>query len=149
MLAKWVTVCRRIEQRFASRPESVGAVRRLLASTLQGWGLDDSDVGRAATQAILLVASELSTNSVAATSEDFGVAMTVHRGYAEISVEDRAPEDAKLASAGPDESTGRGLTIVAALSDRWGQEPFDGFHKRVWSQVPLPPGLAVAGDCRL
>ena len=140
-------MCRRVEQSFASRPESVGAVRRLLARTLRAWGVDDEHDTSPATEAILLVASELATNSVTATTEDFCMVMTVHRAYAEISVEDRAAEEARPTRAAPDETSGRGLTIVAALSSRWGQEPFDGYRKRVWSHVPLPPGLVVAGDC--
>jgi hypothetical protein len=139
-------VCRRIEQRFRARPESVRAVRRFLASTLGAWGGRERDP---ATQAILLVASELSTNSVEATDEDFCVTMTVHRQYAEIAVEDRAPRAARLVPAGADECSGRGLAIVAAVSSNWGQDPYDGAHKKVWSRVALPPDSPLPGDCRL
>ena len=96
-----------------------------------------------------LIASELSTNSVEATSEDFTVAMTVHRTYAEVSVEDRAPGAARVIPAEATDSSGRGLAIVAALSCRWGQEAFDGVRKKVWSHVPLPAGSALSRYCTI
>jgi hypothetical protein len=142
-------VCRRIEQSFESRPESVKEVRHLIATTLKAWGADDQDWEVAIKQALLLVASELSTNSVQATAEDFCVAMTVHRDYAEISVEDRAVKAATPVDAGPDESSGRGLAIVAALSCRWGQETHDGVGKKVWSRVALPRDWAPTRGCTL
>jgi anti-sigma regulatory factor (Ser/Thr protein kinase) len=37
-------------------------------------------------------------------------------------------------SAGPDELDGRGLTIVEALSTRWGVER-DGFGQSVWAEI--------------
>jgi hypothetical protein len=75
--------------------------------------------------------------------------MTVHRTFAEISVEDRAPAAARLKLARMEDSSGRGLAMVAALSSQWGQEPFDGVRKKVWSRVPVPPGSVSSRYCTL
>jgi hypothetical protein len=121
----------------------------LIEATLKAWGVDRQDPASWACDTLILVASELSTNSVEATGEDFMVAMTVHRTYAEISVEDRAPALARLMPARIDDSRGWGLAIVAALSSQWGQEPFDGVRKKVWSRVPVPPGSVLSRYCTL
>lgn len=39
----------------------------------------------------------------------------------------------------PDASDGRGLTIVAALADRWGVD-HDVFGQRVWAELSTPAG---------
>jgi hypothetical protein len=140
-------MCRRIEQSFASHPESVRAARRLLAATLRAWGVDDRDAVDSPCSNILLVASELSTNAIKSKSKDFRLAITVHRHYAEVEVEDRDPTPVKPRRAGPHDSSGRGLSIVAALSTRWGQELHGDLGKKVWSRVPLPGGSAVCEDC--
>jgi hypothetical protein len=124
-------------------------VRRLIATTLKTWGVDEQDPASSARDALVLIASELSTNSVKATGEDFTVVMTTHRTYVEICVKDRAPASARQMPAWLADSGGRGLAIVAALSCQWGQEPFDGACKKVWSRVPVPEGSRLAWHCTL
>jgi anti-sigma regulatory factor (Ser/Thr protein kinase) len=45
-----------------------------------------------------------------------------------------APEVPRPRVAGPDEPDGRGLTIVAALADRWGVDK-DGLGQSVWAEL--------------
>jgi two-component sensor histidine kinase len=40
-------------------------------------------------------------------------------------------------AAEADEPGGRGLRIVAEMSDGWGVDPAEGGGKRVWAHVPL------------
>ena len=132
-------VCKRIEQNFESRPESVAAARRLVAAALNDWGIDDTETGRVFLSEILLIVSELSTNAVEATAEDFRLTVAQAADYVDIAVEDSDPRPAELIVAGPDDATGRGLALVAALSSSWGQDMHDGNSKRVWARVARPP----------
>ncbi|WP_189327549.1 ATP-binding protein, partial [Streptomyces flaveus] len=35
----------------------------------------------------------------------------------------------------PDDESGRGLLLIAALADRWGTEPYAPSGKTVWAEV--------------
>jgi anti-sigma regulatory factor (Ser/Thr protein kinase) len=48
-----------------------------------------------------------------------------------------APHEPRQRSVGPDAVDGRGLTIVAALADRWGVER-DGLGQSVWAELSFP-----------
>ena len=54
-----------------------------------------------------------------------------------IEVWDQSPLDLESREAGPDAECGRGLTVVAALSDRWGQERTGQRRKVVWAELAL------------
>ncbi len=130
---------RRIEHTFESRPESVGAARALVAAVLNDWGIDDTGTGRAFLSDILLIVSELSTNAIQATAEDFRLTVAQGADHVNIAVEDSDPQPAQLTRAPPDRVHGRGLALVAALSTSWGQESHPGNGKTVWARVSRPP----------
>jgi serine/threonine-protein kinase RsbW len=48
---------------------------------------------------------------------------------------DQSPLDLEPRQAGDDDECGRGLTVVAALGDRWGWERTGYRRKVVWSQL--------------
>ena len=52
-----------------------------------------------------------------------------------IEVWDQSPLDLQPRDAGGDDECGRGLTVVAALSSRWGWERTGGRRKVVWSEL--------------
>lgn len=89
------------------------------------------------------VASELVGNAVRhAAPLPGGVIRVAWRlldgGGLEIRVTDGGSTAAPhLRNPGPDSVTGRGLTIVQALSERWGAEG-DGASQCVWAQVRAP-----------
>ena len=57
-----------------------------------------------------------------------------------IEVWDRSPLDLEPLVADADAECGRGLTVVAALSDRWGWERTGHLHKVVWAELaPCAP----------
>ena len=59
-------------------------------------------------------------------------------GDLEIRVTDGgSPAGPQMRVAGPDAIDGRGLTIVAALADRWGVER-DGLGQSVWAELSFP-----------
>lgn len=123
-------------RRWSRRPQSVGLARTELRATLAGWGLEEI----ADTSVVVL--SELLTNAVrhahAAPGREIetrfrrtqrGVRIEVH------DASDRRPERRALAV---EAANGRGLILVASLSDRWGVAPRDGVGKIVWAEVNLP-----------
>lgn len=129
---------RRADVTLPAQPESVPAGRHFLNLHLREWGLD------AATDAAGLAASELLTNAVLHARTP--VRMTVvAEDHLVVSVHDSGDDWSAgrrravvSAMALPDEYSegGRGLTLVAALSDDWGIDA-DGTGTTVWFQVAL------------
>jgi anti-sigma regulatory factor (Ser/Thr protein kinase) len=63
------------------------------------------------------------------------VEVTGHKDRIEVRVTDGgAAEPPHMRTVGPDSLDGRGLTIVAALADRWGVER-DGLGQSVWAEL--------------
>jgi anti-sigma regulatory factor (Ser/Thr protein kinase) len=54
-----------------------------------------------------------------------------------IEVWDHSPLDLEPREADADDERGRGLTVVAALSDRWGRERTGHNRKVVWAELAL------------
>ena len=132
-------MCKRIAQNFPSRPESIAAARSLAVAALGDWEDVDAPAGRAFLLDILLIVSELTTNATQATAEDFRLTLRQGADYVEIAVEDSDPRPARLVTPRPDQISGRGLALVAALSASWGQETYHGNGKKVWARVARPP----------
>ncbi len=138
---------------LAAVPTAVGCSRHLVRLGLNRWGL-----ARMAGDAELVV-SELATNAVQATGvmgtdakwSALGNLATIHvrlllfgtSVVIEVWDRDRAAPVPQEVTA--DEEGGRGLSIVAALSTRWGCFPGpqdDG--KVVWAEMALPEHLVAA-----
>lgn len=132
-------VRRRVEHTFESRPESVAAARALAAAVLNDFGIDDTGTGRAFLSDILLIVSELSTNAIQATAEDFRLTIAQGADGVNIAMEDRDPRPAQLTLTPPDRANGPGLALVAALSTSWGQDTRPANGKTVWARVARPP----------
>ena len=114
-----------IQMSFDGTSESVTLARRWLVDALgvQSWD-------RRADDAALCV-SELAANVVAHTTSSFDVAVTHHGSGIRVAVRDHDPALPVAVDATPNDPTGRGLRIVAAVATRWGWEPHDG-GKAVW-----------------
>ncbi|MFZ4266646.1 ATP-binding protein [Streptomyces arboris] len=112
-------------------PESAAAARRLVQAALQSWGLETL-VGSAT-----LVVSELVANAAEhARGPSVQVTVTrvgVYRAQVAVTDLDRTVPVLGLAP-GDDQERGRGLAIVAAVSEAWGVVPLSS-GKRVWAQV--------------
>ncbi|WP_425576078.1 ATP-binding protein [Streptomyces axinellae] len=111
-------------------PESARAARALVRTALAAWGLDElADDGG-------VVVSELVTNAVRHT-RCHALRVTVARtgpGTVRIGVVDRSTVRPVLRAAGPEDTRGRGLALVAALTRRWGTDQLP-WGKRVWGEL--------------
>jgi len=71
-----------------------------------------------------------------------------HHDRVEVAVTDDHPRAARSQNPDPDTPTGRGLLLVDALAEQWGQEPNDG-GKTVWARLAVPQGTALGRGCTL
>ena len=113
-------------------PTSAAAVRQRLTEDLTAAG-----VSSAAIEEVLLVASELLGNAIRHVR--FGqldVAWTLSDSHVLVSVCDDSRREPVPRDAEPHETSGRGMTIVQALSTDWGVEQTP-TGKRVWATVPI------------
>jgi len=119
-------------------PISASVIRRSLAADLAGHRFDETSVHE-----VTLVATELVGNAVrhgaASGQDDIDVTWTIDGGAVTIVVADPASKRPEPRSAEPDAESGRGLTIVAAISDEWGVDS-DENGKRVWARIPVRSG---------
>lgn len=114
-------------------PDAVMHARRFTARTLRDWSVaEESDV-------VLLVVSELVTNAVAHTTGEVRLGLTLTGDRLRIAVNDASPRTpVKAESVDWEETGGRGLLLVAAMSAAWGSVPLSG-GKQVWCDIALPP----------
>ncbi|MGW4200943.1 ATP-binding protein [Streptomyces sp. NPDC004726] len=123
---------------FAADRHSVGPARTVIADRLRAWC-----PARQAEDAIT-AGNELLTNAVIHGSgyhPDPSVTVMLERHDRELrmSVADTSPIPPTPRNATPGEQSGRGLFMVAALTDRWGCEPLpDRQGKQVWASLQLP-----------
>ncbi|MFE7531970.1 ATP-binding protein, partial [Kitasatospora sp. NPDC057542] len=113
-------------------PQSAAAARRLVRTTLPGWGLEDL------VEAGELIVSELVANA-AKTGCRLKMTVTVERitdRCVRISVRDGSRVLPCLVDAGPAAESGRGLALVHHLT---------GGH---WGATPEPYGKTVHADLR-
>jgi anti-sigma regulatory factor (Ser/Thr protein kinase) len=103
---------------------------------LHEWGLRDR-----ADDAALIV-SELMTNAAGASAalpERPPVTLRLLASEKSLIIEawDHSPRGLEPTEADADAECGRGLTVVAALSDRWGWERSGQTRKVVWAELAL------------
>jgi anti-sigma regulatory factor (Ser/Thr protein kinase) len=116
---------------FAAIPASVAGARRFATNAVQTLPRDVRD-------AVSVIVSELVTNSVRHGSSTFELRIVDEPGRILIEVEDDSAGEPVLRSAGPLDTSGRGLQIVRELSDNWGIANSPGrVGKTVWAVVGL------------
>lgn len=83
-----------------------------------------------------LLVSEVVTNAVihAGTEVELVVRAEGHAVSVDV-IDGDADHLCELQAATSDDTSGRGMTIVDALADRWGCERVDHDHKRVWFSI--------------
>ena len=123
---------------FAPLPTAVPCARLHAIHILREWGLRDL-----ADDAEMIV-SELITNAVEASvllPERPPVSLRLLAGdkFLMIEVWDHSPLDLEPREADADDECGRGLTVVAALADRWGWERTGQNRKVVWAELGVSP----------
>lgn len=123
-------------QTFPSVPESAGLARDLVATVLRVWHLETL-LNEAA-----LVATELVANAVQHGSGRylvFSVGRPAH-SRVRIHVTDQSCIQPTLRSPDDEETKGRGLLLVSALSVGWGTDVHTS-GKTVWADVMVEAGM--------
>ncbi|MET9497527.1 ATP-binding protein [Streptomyces sp. NPDC006552] len=138
---------------FTSTPRGARLARRLVSHRLNAWG--HAYTGPV-NETLTLLAAELTANAVRhghVPGSDFHLSLTQTGADAfRIEVSDarheRPPHGARR-PAGPDDESGRGLLLVAALADAWGCAPRpDGTGKTMWATATGRPfGEDAAAAC--
>ncbi|MGW1816008.1 ATP-binding protein [Streptomyces sp. NPDC002125] len=115
---------------FRAHPESVGQARKFAHETLTEWGLAER------VDDIRLCVSELATNAlVHGTVSDHGflVRLEIEDDVVCLEVHDSRRRRLRPRQAASTDLSGRGLTLVAELSDEWGVRDRAPLGKIVWS----------------
>jgi anti-sigma regulatory factor (Ser/Thr protein kinase) len=141
-------MCHQASTRLAGTPLSVSASRTFVTNQLAAWGVTPHDNAHDRVADITLVTSELAANATKFGSQDIEISLVAHGDHVEISVTDDNPQPARLQQPGPDAPGGRGLLLVDALAERWGQRHQDN-GKTVWAHLALPTGSILGHGCKL
>ncbi|CAL9511253.1 hypothetical protein SUDANB105_03614 [Streptomyces sp. enrichment culture] len=124
-------------------PRGARLARLLATEQLRAWGLP-LDPAR-------LIVAELANNAAThgrVLGRNFQLLLYVVGGTLRIEVTDtRGDRLPRLQPDDPAEEAGRGLTLVAALADRWGAAHGLPPRKTVWAELTLPSGESPAPDC--
>ncbi|MFE3323759.1 ATP-binding protein [Streptomyces sp. NPDC059176] len=120
-------------------PQRIGQVRRIISAQLRYWHLD-ALIDRAA-----LGVTELLTNVHRHAQPDklCTVEVELLLDRLTVSVHDHDPRLPTVGTAGPLETTGRGLALIAAVSESWGVLPKGDEGKVVWFTLPASPPVAA------
>jgi len=121
---------------LAPLPGAVPCARLHAVHVLHEWGL------RALADDTALIVSEIVTNSIDASvvlpeRPPIVLRLLATETLLRIEVWDHSPHDVEPREADADAECGRGLTVVAALTDRWGSNRTSYQHKVVWSELDL------------
>jgi anti-sigma regulatory factor (Ser/Thr protein kinase) len=119
---------------LAPLPTAAACARLHTVHVLHEWGL------RELADDAALVVSELITNATDASvvvPEHPAITLRLLLTGSSLLIEawDQSPLDLEPREADADDECGRGLTVVAALSDRWGCERTGYRRKVVWAEL--------------
>jgi anti-sigma regulatory factor (Ser/Thr protein kinase) len=109
-------------------PAAVSSVRHFVRDALTAWDL------HALVGDVTLVTSELATNAITHGSSPFRTSLVRADGVVRVTVEDRSKAWPERHHAGPGDQDGRGMAIVATLSQRSGCESTPG-GKVAWAEL--------------
>jgi serine phosphatase RsbU (regulator of sigma subunit)/PAS domain-containing protein/anti-sigma regulatory factor (Ser/Thr protein kinase) len=111
-------------------PAAVARIRANVSERLTAWGLEDL------TFATELIVSELATNAIRYGTGPIRVRLLRDRALI-CEVSDGSSTSPHLRYAATTDEGGRGLFLVAQLSDRWGTR-YTPDGKVIWAEQPLP-----------
>jgi hypothetical protein len=115
--------------RLAPEPSSAAVARRYTAATCELWRCED-----AADNAVAIV-SELVANVVRHAATDAVLRLELRRQLLTVAISDGSPELPVRRPLAEALESGRGLSIVAALSTAWGANPTISGGKIVWATI--------------
>ncbi len=117
---------------MASDAGEVARARSLALDQLAAWGGDE-----AASFVVELVVSELVTNAIRYGGAPVCLRLIRERGLI-VEVSDGGHTSPHLRRAAMEDEGGRGLFLVAQLTQRWGTR-YTSRGKTIWTEVPLSP----------
>jgi hypothetical protein len=86
-----------------------------------------------------LLTTELVSNAIRQTREELVLTAGLADGRVRVGVADSSHRRPQLVQVGSRDTSGRGLHLVEAMSDRWGVEPDGrGLGKTVWFELDMP-----------
>ncbi|MEV7683778.1 ATP-binding protein [Streptomyces sp. NPDC088341] len=116
-------------------PSRIGQVRRIISAQLRSWHLDPL-IDQAA-----LGVTELLTNVHRHAQPDklctVDIELLLERLM--VSVSDHDPRIPTVNRANPFDTGGRGLALIAAVSESWGVRARGDTGKSIWFTLPTPP----------
>lgn len=95
---------------------AVRVAREFVRETLAIWGRKDLEAPAT------LAVSELVTNAILHASSETRITLINHGDSIQLRVHDDDSNSPRRRSAGPDDTCGRGIMLVEALSSHWGIE---------------------------
>jgi anti-sigma regulatory factor (Ser/Thr protein kinase) len=134
---------------LADTANAVPLARLHITDVVSRWGVHPSR-----TETLRLLASELAGNAVRHPNDEkqlgsdaerhvaqtFEVTLEMVADVVRLSVWDRDPRPPVVKHVGVEATAGRGVFIVAAISQRWGWYPaHESPGKVVWAEVPVLP----------
>ncbi|HEX4907998.1 MAG TPA: ATP-binding protein, partial [Actinomycetes bacterium] len=121
-------------------PSSVATARRFIKARAAAWSFPER-----ASEQLVLIGSELVTNAVLHARTKLILILELRGHRVRISVKDGSRAPATMRHYRADALTGRGLGVVAALSDTWGvSAAADG--KVVWAELDADGDLTANGQ---
>ncbi|MGW1407179.1 ATP-binding protein [Streptomyces sp. NPDC002403] len=116
-------------------PSRIGQVRRIISAQLRYWHLDPL-IDQAA-----LGVTELLTNVHRHAQPDKSCTVEIELLLERltVSVHDHDPRMPTVREPSASSTSGRGLALIAAVSESWGVRPRGGAGKVVWFTLPAPP----------
>ncbi|HZG05688.1 MAG TPA: ATP-binding protein [Streptomyces sp.] len=126
--------------RLPRHPRSVGRSRALLREEVRAW-----KVPEVVAETAVLLLSELVTNACrharVPPGREIGLRCVLGDRGLRVEVSDADDVLPRPREATPDDESGRGLALVAALADAWGAYPRRcGIGKTVWFELRSPGG---------
>ncbi|MFD5258295.1 SpoIIE family protein phosphatase [Streptomyces bobili] len=118
------------EWEFAADPAAVAGARAAAAGKLADWGLTDLEF------TVELIVSELVTNAVRYAGGPIDLRL-IRDGVLFCEVSDPSNTQPRLRRASTADEGGRGLFLVAQLSNRWGSR-YGQSGKTIWAELMLP-----------
>ncbi len=127
----------RLSARLPAVKESVTQARDFVMGAIGAVPSDARD-------AVMVVTSELTSNSVRHGASSFEVSIEQFSDRIVIEVHDDGDGDPVMRYPGPTDTSGRGLQITRALAETWGVRRVPGSAgKTVWAVVRIPASEAL------
>jgi anti-sigma regulatory factor (Ser/Thr protein kinase) len=101
---------------LSTEPASVAEGRQFVRDVLSEWGMVSMR------EAVVLVASELITNTLLHTDSPPTVQLSATRSGIRLEIEDESGTHPRQRTYAVDATTGRGMMLVDSMASRWGTE---------------------------